>query len=502
MVFLILNSHLSHINYSIMLQYKFNSTVILIMKKLFSPLIQRSVLGVAFFYFVTIVGVSTECYAQSVTVGIPKNHKTERPNIIILYSDDQGTLDTRAFGAKDLQTPYLDKLAADGIKFTQAYAHAVCPPSRAAILTGRAPQRSGVNNWTSNHPNEYEKTVMNLKEITLAEHLKQYGYKSGIIGKWHLGATDSHDPLAQGFDYFFGHRGGFIDNYTHEFLHSNPQRPPFHDLYRNKKEIELNGKYFPDLQIDEVYSFLEENRNDPFFLYVPFNLPHYPEQPDVSFIDQYKHLKWPRYLYAAMISTLDDRVGKILKKLDELTLTENTIIIFMADNGHSTEDYYNWDKSYGANGGGGYTGKWRGSKGSFLEGGIRVPTIMSFPKKIPRGETRDQIISNMDFFPTICELIEVPLPENKIDGKNILPIINSVNAVSPHEVMYWQWQESWAVRKGNWKLIYKGIDTTDKFSGHLIKDREMPIYYLAKLDDTKPEEINYAMKYPNIEKEL
>ena len=203
-----------------------------------------------------------------------------------------------------------------------------------------------------------------------------------------------------------------------------------------------------------------------------------------------------------MISTLDDRVGKILKRLDDLALTGNTIVIFMADNGHSTEDYYNWDKSYGANGGGGFTGKWRGSKASFLEGGIRVPTIMSFPKRIPKGETRDQAISNMDFFPTLCELLEIPFPEDKLDGKSLLPIINSVNAVSPHEVMHWQWQESWAVRRGNWKLIYKGQDTTDKFSGHPIRDRKMPEYFLAKLDDTNPEEINYALKYPDVVKEL
>ncbi|PXX21456.1 sulfatase-like hydrolase/transferase [Arenibacter sp. ARW7G5Y1] len=466
------------------------------------PVFARSVWVVAFFYLITIISVDIGCYAQASSTSTPLNQLTKRPNILILYADDQGTLDTRAFGAMDLQTPNLDKLASKGLKFTQAYAHTVCCPSRAALLTGRAPQRSGVNDWTSNHPSDYESRAMNLEEITLPEHLKQYGYISGIIGKWHLGATDSHDPLAQGFDYFFGFRGGFIDNYTHYFLHSRAEKPPFHDLYRNRQKIDLNGKYFPDLQLNEVYSFLDENNNRPFFLYVPFNLPHYPEQPDSSFVEQYEHLEWPRNSYAAMISTLDNRVGKILTRLGDMGLTKNTIIIYMSDNGHSTEDNDNWGVSYGSNGGGGYTGKWRGAKNSFLEGGIRVPTIISYPDKISQGGTRDQPISSMDFFPTLCDLLEIPLPENKLDGKSILSIINSANAASNHEVMHWQWQKSWAVRKGNWKLIFKGNDTTGEFSNHPVKNNKMPTYYLANLDDANPEEINYVIKYPSKVKEL
>jgi len=425
-----------------------------------------------------------------------------RPNIVLIYTDDQGTLDVGCYGATDIKTPVLDQLATQGVKFTQAYAHTVCCPSRASLLTGRAPQRSGVNQWTSSSPNDKEGRVMDLKEITIAEHLKEYGYQTGIIGKWHLGATMDHGPLDQGFDDFFGFRGGFIDYYTHRFLHAKWQKPQFHDLYRGKEEIFEDGKYFPDLQVAEANKFINKNKDKPFFLYLPFNLPHYPEQPDSTFVEQYKSLKWPRSSYAPMITTVDNRIGQVLDQLDALGLRENTIIIYMSDNGHSTEDYYNWDVSYGGNGGGGYTGKWRGAKGSFFEGGIRVPAIISYPKLFPKGESRDQAIVNLDILPTICEILDIPIPENKLDGKSIVEVIKSSNVASPHEVLHWMWQDMWAVRKGNWKLIYNGHDTTGKHSTHPEKEFDMPEYYLANLVDENPEEINHALQQPEIVKEL
>ena len=174
----------------------------------------------------------------------------------------------------------------------------------------------------------------------------------------------------------------------------------------------------------------------------------------------------------------------------------------MSDNGHSTEDYYNWDVSYGGNGGGGYTGKWRGAKGSFFEGGVRVPAVISFPKKFPKNESRDQEITNMDILPTICEFLDIPLPDTKLDGKSMLNVIQSEEAKGPHKALHWMWQEMWAVKKGNWKLIYEGHDTTGKYSNHPEKEFEMPEYYLAKLDDENPEEINYLEKHPEVVNEL
>ena len=456
----------------------------------------------AFHYSIVLVAFGFLSCEQATEQKSAQTTQQNKPNIVIIYTDDQGTLDAGCYGSKDIKTPVLDKLAAEGVKFTQAYAHTVCCPSRASLLTGRAPQRSGVNQWTSCSPSDKEGRVMDLKEITIAEHLKEYGYKTGLIGKWHLGATLDHGPLDQGFDKFFGFRGGFIDYYSHRFLHAKWQKPQFHDLYDGKKEIYRDGTYFPDMQVTEANTFIEANKDTPFFLYLPFNLPHYPEQPDAQFVAQYKHLKWPRSSYAPMITTVDNRIGQVLDQLDALQLRENTLIIYMSDNGHSTEDYYNWDVSYGGNGGGGDTGKWRGAKGSFFEGGLRVPAIISYPKLFPKGESRDQAIVNLDILPTLCDILEIPTPKNKLDGKSIVDVLKSNAAKSPHEVLHWMWQEMWAVRKGKWKLIYKGHDTTGKHSIHPEKEFQMPDFYLANLEDEHPEEINHAAAYPDIVKEL
>jgi arylsulfatase A-like enzyme len=447
--------------------------------------------------------LQTSCTSKNEsTRQTPNSNKNRKPNIVIIYADDQGSLDAGCYGVNDIETPTIDNLAKEGVKFTQAYAHTVCCPSRAALLTGRAPQRSGVNNWTSCSPKDFEGRALNLKEITIAEHLKKFGYTTGLFGKWHLGATDNQTPLDQGFDEFFGFRGGFIDYYSHNFLHAKWQKPQFHDLYDGRKEIFRTGEYFPDMQVSKASEFIEKNKEKPFFLYLPFNLPHYPEQADSTFIKKYKNLQWPRNSYAAMISTFDAKMGQILDKLKTAGLEENTLVIYMSDNGHSTEDYYNWDVSYGGNGGGGFTGKWRGAKGSFFEGGLRVPAIMKYPNHIPKNIVRNQAIVNLDILPTICDVIDIPLPETILDGQSILPLIMNNNVKSHHKVMHWMWQEMWAVRKGNWKLIYKGHDTTGKYANHPEKEFSMPDYYLANIEDEKPEEINYATKYPQIVEDL
>ncbi|MBW1612370.1 MAG: sulfatase-like hydrolase/transferase [Deltaproteobacteria bacterium] len=439
-----------------------------------------------------------------------ENNKPDpSPNVIVILTDDQGTLDINCFGSTDLYTPNMDKLAQTGIMFTQAYAHAVCCPTRASLLTGRAPQRANVNSWTQNNAHAEEPgRNMFLDEITIAELLKENGYVTGIFGKWHLGSDINHGPLSQGFDEFYGFRAGFIDNYVHFFLHGKGH----HDLWDNKTEVYERGKYFPDLITDKALSFIEKNRDTTFFMYLAFNIPHYPEESDGKFDQYYTGTPEPRKSYGEMVSTTDDRIGKVLDKLEELNLRNNTLILFMSDNGHSTEDYKirreNHNSglpvgtNYGANGGGGNTGKWRGAKGSFLEGGVRTPAIISYPGVVPQGESRDQIITIMDFLPTICELTGVGLPEQKLDGFSILPIISDNSAESNHKVLFFQWQDRWAVRDGNWKLIMNGWDTTGKFSDHPKKKRKMPSPYLAKLDDENPEEINYADEYPEIVERL
>lgn len=387
------------------------------------------------------------------------------PNVVILFTDDQGTLDANCYGSQDLHTPNIDRLAESGIRFTRAYAHTVCCPARAALLTGRHPQRGGVTNWTQGDMNAPRGINMALEEVTLAETLRDAGYRTALFGKWHLGAHRDFGPKKQGFDEFFGIRDGFIDNYNHHFLHGTG----FHDLYEGTKPVTAPGKYFPELMVDRSLRFIEENKSRPFFLYVPFNIPHYPEQSLKRFQEIYAGVKDPaRRSYGAMISTTDHYIGKITDQLKKSGLEKNTIVIFMSDNGHSEEVGLTIKREghlsgrpkghlYGASGGGN-TGKWIGHKGTFLEGGIRVPAIISFPGRISRNQTRDQEITAMDWFPTILALcgIEQDSQAPRFDGHSLLPALESAHAPSPYQgLFHFQWRKHWAVIDGDWKLLGK-----------------------------------------------
>jgi arylsulfatase A-like enzyme len=413
-----------------------------------------------------------------------------KPNVVIFFTDDQGTLDANCYGSSDLYTPAMDQLAATGIRFTQAYSHVVCCPARALLMTGRHPQRSGVVHWTQGdrHGTDARNTNMAAAEVTIAEALKGAGYKTAIFGKWHLGAKEGHGPLAQGFDHHFGHLGGFIDNYNHFFLHGSG----FHDLYEDNKEVFKRDEYFPDLMTKRALDYIEANKEGPFFIYVAFNIPHYPEQPDKKFEERYQDLKMPRRSYAKMISTTDDRMLQILKKLEALDLRKETIVIFMSDNGHSTEDGAKIRPNhksglpeghyYHANGGGGNTGKFRGNKGTYFEGGLRVPAIISYPAKLPKGEVRDQAITAADWYPTILELCGVEKPKVKLDGHSVLPMIRDASTPSLHRQLHWAWSKGWAMREGDWKLIGNGAKPN----------------FLGNLTDEEPEKKNYLKEMPDL----
>ncbi len=420
------------------------------------------------------------------------------PNVVILFTDDQGTLDANCYGSKDLITPNIDKLAETGVRFTQAYAHTVCCPARAALMTGRHPQRTGLHYWAQGNMHAKNGLNLALEEVTIAEALKSAGYRTAIFGKWHLGAHPDHGPKKQGFDEFFGIRGGFIDNYNHHFLHQKG----FHDLYEGTTPVtDKDGKYFPQMMMDRTLSFLEENKDAPFFLYVPFNIPHYPEQALKQHEELYKDMKDPaRRNYGAIVTTTDYYIGQVVDKLESLGLRDNTVIIFMSDNGHSEEttnkirvdDHKSGlpkDHFYGANGGG-YTGKWIGHKADFLEGGIRVPAIISYPDKLPKGETRDQIITAMDWFPTILDLCGIDTTGRPaFDGHSLLPVIESAEAKSAYNgLLHYQFHKHWMVREGDWKLI--GRDNTPGK------------YALHNLGDEQPEVKNYADEKPELVERL
>lgn len=227
-------------------------------------------------------------------------------------------------------------------------------------------------------------------------------------------------------------------------------------------------------------------------MYWAFNGPHYPLQPEIKWLDHYKDLPMPRRMYAAYISSMDEKVGQLLKKVDDLGLAENTIIIFQADQGHSEEDR--------AFGGGGYAGPYRGSKFSLFEGGIRVPAIISWPGHIPKNGVRDQLVTNIDWFPTLAEYCGITLPDRKLDGKSITKVIASEKAASPHSSFYWQslgtkGNPQWAVRAGDWKLLHNPIQA---LATELTKDKLM----LVNIKNDQSERINEADKHPEIVERL
>lgn len=415
------------------------------------------------------------------------------PNVVILLSDDQGTLDANCYGSTDLQTPNIDKLAATGVRFTQSYSYAVCCPARAALLTGRHPQRGGVHFWTQGDMNDEDGINMALEEVTLAEVFQAAGYRTALYGKWHLGAHRDFGPKKQGFDEFFGIRGGFIDNYNHYSLHHDG----YYDLYEGTEAVVADGEYFPELMVRRARKFIVQNKARPFFLYVPFNIPHYPEQPLKQYAEMYKDMADPaRRSYAAVISTTDHYIGQIVDELETQQLRERTIIVFLSDNGHSAETSYRIKGThhrsgypeghfYGASGAGN-TGKWIGHKGTFLEGGIRLPAMVSFPPKLPQGEVRDQIVTAMDWYPTLLELcgIESKSDAPRLDGHSLLPVINSPTSESGYQgVLHFQWGQNWAVREGDWKLIGKG---------------KKPNLSLHRLTDDNPEVTDYAAEKPQL----
>ena len=423
--------------------------------------------------------------ATAAICGEPKaaNPRPLKPNVIVILTDDQGSADARCYGAKDLETPGIDRLAARGVRFRQFYSAApVCSPSRAGLMTGRYPVRAGMAGNASSRPGDAGMPP----QPTIARMLKAAGYATAHVGKWHLGYDPATMPNGQGFDYSFGHMGGCIDNYSHFFYWDGPNQ---HDLHRNGREVHYPGRFFADLMLEEASRFLEENRQRPFFLYFAMNMPHYPYQADVKWLDRYKGLPYPRNLYAAFVSTLDERIGRLVKKVNDLGLRERTIIIFQSDNGHSTE--------IRAHGGGGSAGPYRGAKFSLFEGGIRLPGMISWPGHLPEGVVRDQIAHACDWMPTIAELCGVKLLDDDIDGKSLAPVIRSAAAPTPHDALHWQvglgHSAQWAVRQGDWKLVGNVQDT----SGGPLNAEDKKLF-LANLATDIAERRNLAQTHPEV----
>ena len=422
--------------------------------------------------------------ASSLLGGVVSAKAERKPNVILIFTDDQGTLDVNCYGSKDLYTPNLDRLAREGTRFSQFYVGApVCSPSRATLMTGRCPQRAGVPN------NVGGDRGLPSEEVTIAEVLKGGGYRTALFGKWHLGETLGLSPNAQGFDEFVGHKVGCIDNYSHFFYWSGPNR---HDMWKDEAEYWEDGSFFPDMIVRETCRFIEANKDRPFFTYVAFNLPHYPMQGTDKYREMYEHLDEPRRAYAAFISTLDERIGRIIDKVDETGLREDTIIVFLSDHGHSTEQRCNY--------GGGNAGPYRGNKFTLWEGGIRVPCIISWPGRIAKGAVRDQVAISADWLPTIAHYCGVEPPARKLDGCNIASIIESTDAESPHKLLHWQLQGQWAVRDGDWKLVANA--PAGSRGGKVLAEKKEDKVFLSNMAEDVTETKNLAKKHPDVVERL
>jgi arylsulfatase len=379
------------------------------------------------------------CFCQNSISQIADTKKNTSPNIILIFTDDQGYNDVGVFGADDIETPNLDQMANDGAKLTNFYAaQAVCSASRAAILTGCYPNRIGIHNAFM--PNS--KKGLNPKETTLAEMLKDKGYATAIFGKWHLGDAQEFMPNRHGFDEYYG------IPYSNDMWPLHPQQGPIFDfgplpLYENETVLDtLTDQTNLTIEITErSVDFINRNKENPFFLYVPHPQPHVP-----LFVSNKFKGKSNRGLYGDVIMELDWSVGEIIKSVEINGLTENTIIIFTSDNGP-------W-LAYGNHSGSAFP--FREGKGTGWEGGQREPFIIKYPKEIKSGTTINSPLMAIDILPSLAEVTNSKLPETPIDGNSAWSLLTGKTNESPQEAyfFYYRVNELFGVRYGKWKLYF------------------------------------------------
>ncbi|NKB35555.1 MAG: sulfatase-like hydrolase/transferase [Gammaproteobacteria bacterium] len=435
------------------------------------------------------------------------NKEKSQPNVILILTDDQGYADVGVYGARDLRTPNLDKLAAEGIQFLDFYAQPFCGPTRASLLTGSYPIRIAEPE-NKKHPN----TTPHSQEITIAEVLKEAGYATAVIGKWHL-AGDGEEPWdfvppplppgrpggkgpfikelmpkAQGFDYFFGtpmHNGftKLVDN-----------RRFIAELMRNDEVVQspLDMDQLTKTYTKETLNFIRKNQDQPFFIYLAHTMPHTPLGASKDFRG-----KSARGLYGDAVEELDWSVGQIVAELKKLNLDKDTLVIFASDNGPEVR------KELGDHIGD--SRPLRGGKYSNWEGGVRVPAIMHWPGQIPEGLVSREIVSIMDLYPTVTKLAGAELPQDRaIDGKSILPLMfNQPGASSPHKsYFYYSLSKLQAVRKDEWKLVLpRKTDSPHMlWLGKYMDTVERP--QLFNLNEDIAEEHDLAHKKPELVAEL
>ena len=419
---------------------------------------------------------------------------SRRPNIIVFMTDDQGYGDLSCMGATDFLTPHIDELATTGARFTNWYSNSpVCSPSRASLLTGRYPGNAGVRAILAGHR---KATGLTPEAPTIATAVRDLGYQTAMVGKWHLGLDEKCRPNQNGFDYFYGFMAGCIDYYSHVFYWcmADGHTDPTHDLWENGHEFYDNGRYFTEMVSEKAVEKIREmNESDaPFMMYVAYNAPQYPMHAPRKYLDRFPHLPDDRRIMAAMLSAVDDGVGQITDELKRLGIYEDTIIFFQSDNGPSRESR-NWMDGRGDPYYGGMPGSLKGHKFSLFEGGIRVPGIFSWPGHIPAGQVIDEPCAAMDVFPTLLSIAGGDPSKYELDGLDITDVLMN-GGKTPHEEIYWEMEMQTAIRQGNYKLVLDG----QLIEGEPPQD---PVF-LSDLSVDPSETTNLAEQYPELTAEL
>jgi len=359
----------------------------------------------------------------------------EAPNVVIILTDDQGWGDIASHGNPDIDTPVLDQLAASGARFDRFFVSPVCAPTRASLMTGRDHLRTGTQ-WVT-----YGLENMNSDEVTFGEVFKEAGYQTGLFGKWHNGSHYPMDPNGQGFDTFFGFKQGHWNNYFDT------------ELEYNGAAVQTKG-FITDVLTDSALAYIERNKDVPFLTYIPYNAPHSPFQVPDNYFNKYKSkgLSDKNASVYGMVENIDDNIGRILSKLEDLHLSENTIVIFMTDNGPNGDDRYN--------------GNMKGWKAKVDEGGVRVPLFIRWPAKIKAGTIVKELTAHIDLLPSLVDLAGIDFkPSNPLDGKSFAPLIFEENP-EWNDRLFFTHQSRWdsleqfpaSVRNNRYRAVRYGDD--------------------------------------------
>ncbi|WP_437224008.1 sulfatase [Planctomicrobium sp. SH661] len=399
------------------------------------------------------VPVTLRLAASLLILGLTRNTATatqpNRPNVIILLADDLGFADVGFHGCQDIPTPHLDRLANQGVQFSNGYVSGpYCSPSRAGMLTGRYQQRYG-HEFNSGPPPIPDVFGLPVEEKTIADRLQELGYATSIIGKWHLGSAPHFLPQRRGFQEFFG----FLEG-QHPYLPGTPDALP---IYRGEEPVDEH-EYLTDAFTREAVEYIERNQQHPFFLFLSFNAVHTPQDPHPKYFPKFSSIEDERRRnLATRLTAMDEGVGRVLDRLSELNLENETIVIFLSDNGAPPST-------------GSSNAPFRGRKATTWEGGIRIPFVIRWPGHISPGTKYDLPIIQLDLLPTIlCAAGHPPAPADALDGVDLLPYLSGENPGAPHDVLYWRFGKQMAIRRGDWKLV-RGRDEDEPHLYNLAND--------------------------------